>query len=189
MPFEFRPAPIEGLIVVQPRMFGDERGFFMESYKRSEFEAAGVSVDFRQDNHSRSGRGVLRGLHYQLPPHGQGKLVRVTRGRAWDVAVDIRQGSPSFGQWYGLELNAENRTMFWIPEGFAHGFVALEDDTEFLYKTTGEYDQPSEGGIRYDDPQLAIDWPLPAAELKVSDKDLVLPGLAECRNTFVYGRN
>ena len=149
----------------------------MESFNQQNFEKAladrGLDIPhFVQDNHSCSQKGVLRGLHYQLDPYAQGKLVRVVQGRAWDVAVDIREGSPTFGQWVGLELTGDNRKQFWIPEGFAHGFVALEDNTHFLYKTTNYYNKESEGAIIWNDPDLAIDWKLDQIEtLIVSEKD------------------
>ncbi len=173
MPFSFTETPIPGLLVVEPRAFPDERGFFMETFKASEFAAAGVTGPFVQDNHSASARGVLRGLHFQRAPHAQGKLVRVSAGRVWDVAVDLRSDSPTFGRWHGIELSAENRLMFWIPAGFAHGFVALEDGSELQYKCTAEYHGPSDGGIRWDSPALAIDWPL--RDVLVSPKDAALP--------------
>ena len=179
MPFVFTPGPIEGLIIIEPRLFHDQRGFFMETYKESDFTAAGIPGPFVQDNHSRSCRGTLRGLHFQKPPHAQGKLVRVTRGAVWDVAVDLRPGSSSFGAWYGLELSEENRRMFWIPPGFAHGFVALLDDSELQYKCTAEYHGPSDGGIRWDDPDLAIDWPDLGIPYILSEKDKKLPLLRE----------
>lgn len=173
MPFAFREGPLAGLVIVEPRLFPDSRGAFMESYKASDFAKAGIATVFAQDNHSISSRGTVRGLHFQRPPFAQGKLVRVTRGRVWDVAVDLRKGSASFGTWYGLELSAENRLEFWIPVGFAHGFVALEDGSELQYKCTAEYAPASEGGIRWDDPALAIEWPMGGAA--VSEKDAILP--------------
>ncbi len=173
MPFSFRPAPLGGLLVVEPRAFPDGRGFFFESYKASDFAKAGVAGPFVQDNHSLSSLGSVRGLHFQRPPFAQGKLVRVTRGRVWDVAVDLRKSSETFGTWYGLELSAENRLQLWIPVGFAHGFVALEEGTELQYKCSSEYAPSSEGGIRWDDPVLGIKWPLKGAV--VSEKDGRLP--------------
>ena len=153
-------TPIEGLLILEPKVFGDERGFFFESFNASQFrEASGLEADFVQDNHSRSSRGILRGLHYQLPPKAQGKLVRVVVGEVFDVAVDIRKNSPTFGQWYGLLLSAENKRQFWIPPGFAHGFLTLSEHAEFLYKTTDYYSPEHEGSVRWDDPELAIDWP------------------------------
>lgn len=175
MPFTFKETPIAGLLVIEPRVFPDDRGFFLESYKNSDFSAAGIQGPFLQDNHSRSARGTLRGLHFQRNPHAQGKLVRVTRGRVWDVAVDLRIDSPTFGLWHGLELSAENRLTFWIPVGFAHGFLALEDDTELQYKCTAEYHAPSDGGLRWDDPTLGITWPEIGMKPLLSAKDEALP--------------
>jgi dTDP-4-dehydrorhamnose 3,5-epimerase len=170
--------PIDGLFVFEPRVFADERGAFFESFNEQRFrEATGLDVNFVQDNHSTSRKGVVRGLHYQLDPHAQGKLVRVARGAVFDVAVDIREGSPTFGQWAGVELSAENHKQFWIPRGFAHGFLALEDDSEFLYKTTVFWHGASERAIRWDDPEIAITWPLTTAPI-VSAKDQVAPTLA-----------
>ena len=152
---------IDGLMVFEPRVFTDERGAFFESFNLGRFrEATGLDVDFVQDNHSISHRNVLRGLHYQVDPQAQGKLVRVVRGAAWDVAVDIRPGSPTFGKWAAVELTADNRKQFWIPAGFAHGFLALEDDTHFLYKTTAYWHAQSERTIRWDDPAVSVQWPL-----------------------------
>ncbi len=181
MPFTFTKAPIEGLVIIEPRAFPDERGYFMESYKQSDFEKAGILGPFVQDNHSRSKRGVLRGLHFQRPPYAQAKLVRVSRGRAWDVAVDLRKGSPTFGKYFALELSESNRLMFWIPAGFAHGFLALEDDTELQYKCTAEYDAASDGGLRWNDPDIAIAWPDIGIPPIVSAKDAALPTLREVR--------
>jgi len=179
MPFTFTKAPIDGLVIIEPRAFPDERGVFMESFKQSDFERAGIFGPFVQDNCSRSKKGVLRGLHFQRPPHAQGKLVRVSRGRAWDVAVDLRVGSPTFGKYYALELSEENRRLFWIPMGFAHGFLALEDDTELQYKCTAEYHAASDGGVRWDDPDLAIAWPDIGMAPIVSAKDAALPLLRD----------
>lgn len=168
---------IKDLLILEPRVFSDERGWFMESFNQQAFaqalSARGLTVPtFVQDNHSCSQKGVLRGLHFQRAPYAQGKLVRVVKGSAWDVAVDIRPQSPTYGQWVGVELTAANHRQFWIPEGFAHGFMALEDDTHFLYKTTNYYDKASEGAIVWNDPTLAIDWPLDV-DPKVSEKDAV----------------
>ncbi len=165
-------TPIEGLLVLEPKVFADERGWFSESFNQTAFnEAVGTNeYQFVQDNHSCSKAGVLRGLHYQLPPFAQGKLVRVISGRVWDVAVDIRKSSPTFGQWYGLELSAENKKQFWIPPGFAHGFISLENNTEFLYKTTAFYDKASEGAIIWDDVVLGIKWPK-QEDILVNEKD------------------
>ena len=173
MPFQFTPVPLAGLIAVTPTRFGDSRGWFSESYKSSEFSSAGIEHEFVQDNMSKSGAGVLRGLHYQLPPHAQGKLVQVLRGRVWDVAVDIRKGSKTFGQWYGMELGERDGTLFWVPPGFAHGFLALENNTLLSYKCTAEYHSASERSILYSDNDLAITWPkIPGIkEYQLSSKD------------------
>ena len=169
---------INGLLILHPQVFGDERGWFMESFNQQRFEAVLKELNlpiptFVQDNHSLSQKGVLRGLHFQREPYAQGKLVRVVQGRAWDVAVDIRPESETYGEWVGVELSAENKTMFWIPEGFAHGFLALEDNTQFLYKTTNYYNKESEGAIIWKDPKLKITWPMhDVREVLVSKKDL-----------------
>lgn len=177
-------TPLPGVLIVEPAVYGDERGWFMESFNEPRWRQAldelgePLPRPFVQDNHSCSRAGVLRGLHFQRAPHAQGKLVRVVRGRAFDVAVDIRRGSPHFGRWFGAELTAENRRQLWIPEGFAHGFVALEDDTHFLYKTTDVYARDCEGAIRWDDPAIGIEWPLPAGLAPlVAPRDAGAPGL------------
>ena len=167
---------IHGLLIIEPKIFSDERGWFMESFNEQKFAEAlterGLPVPkFVQDNHSMSKKGVLRGLHFQIPPHAQGKLVRVVQGKAWDVAVDIRKYSPTYGEWVGVELSGENHKMFWIPEGFAHGFVALEDNTQFLYKTTDYYAKEYERSIVWDDSDLKINWPLDINKVLLSDKD------------------
>lgn len=179
MPFEFFPQAIADLVLIKPRVFPDGRGFFLETYKESDFRTAGIVASFRQSNHSRSTAGVLRGLHYQLPPYEQGKLVRVVSGTIWDVAVDMRPDSPSFGKWVGVELSGENYHLFWIPGGFAHGFVTLTDDVHLEYQCTNEYCKEAEAGVRWDDPQLAIDWPL--KDVLVSEKDAILPSLRDAR--------
>lgn len=151
---------IDGVLILEPKVFGDERGFFMESFNQKVFdEAVGHHVEFVQDNHSRSAKGVLRGLHYQLPPHAQGKLVRVTRGSVFDVAVDIRRDSLTYGQWVGVNLGANNHRQLWVPPGMAHGFLVTSECADFLYKTTDYYTPPAEGCVRWDDPDLAIAWP------------------------------
>ena len=170
-------TPIAGLLILEPKVFGDERGFFLESWNRKVFSQLGLEWDFVQDNHSRSSRGVLRGLHFQNP-NPQGKLVRVIAGRAWDVAVDLRSGSATFGQWHGLELNAENKRIFWVPPGFAHGFVALEDGTDFVYKCTEYYDPANEHSLLWNDPEIGIDWPLEGIEPQLSPKDADARSLA-----------
>lgn len=168
---------IKDLLIFEPRVFGDDRGWFMESFNQQVFEQAlterGLDVPkFVQDNHSFSKKGVLRGLHYQLNPHAQGKLVRVVQGRAWDVAVDIRRDSKMFGQWVGVELSGENHKQFWIPAGFAHGFIALEDNTQFLYKTTDYYSKECERSIVWNDPNIAIEWPQTSEfNLIITEKD------------------
>jgi dTDP-4-dehydrorhamnose 3,5-epimerase len=171
-----RPAAIPDVLVVEPRVFGDERGFFMESWNRRAFAEAGLDVDFVQDNHSRSCRGVLRGLHYQLRVP-QGKLVRVTQGEVFDVAVDLRRSSPTFGRSVSMRLSAENRLMLWIPPGFAHGFLVLSEHADFLYKTTAYYHAEHDRSLRWDDAALAIDWPLEGLTPIVSAKDASAPAL------------
>lgn len=162
---------IAGVLIFEPKVFGDERGFFFESFNQRAFEqAVGHSVSFVQDNHSKSTKGVLRGLHYQLAPHAQGKLVRCTAGEVFDVAVDIRHGSPTFGQWVGVTLSADNKRQLWLPEGFAHGFVTLSESAEFLYKTTEFYNPQSERCLMWDDKTLNITWP-DVGELTLSEKD------------------
>jgi len=166
-----RPTSIPDVLIVEPKVFGDPRGYFFESFNQKVLEAAvGRSLQFVQDNHSLSAKGVLRGLHYQLP-HPQGKLVRVVRGEVFDVAVDIRRESPTFGRWVGEALSAENKRQLWIPEGFAHGFVVLSDSAEFLYKTTDYWYREHEHCIRWDDPELAIAWPTSGTLPIVSAKD------------------
>jgi len=164
--------------IIEPAVFADERGFFLESWNAEVFAAAGLDLAFVQDNHSRSARHVLRGLHYQIE-QAQGKVVRVTAGRAWDVAVDIRRSSPSFGQWVGVELSAGNKRMLWVPPGFAHGFLALEDGTDFLYKCTAFRAAKHERSLNWADPTLAIAWPLDGAEPNLSGKDRDAPLLGE----------
>ena len=171
-------TPLPEVLILEPRVFGDERGFFYESFNARAFaEATGLRREFVQDNHSRSQRGVLRGLHYQLQ-QAQGKLVRVSAGEVYDVAVDIRRGSPTFGRWVGAHLSAENKRQMWVPEGFAHGFLVLSEFAEFLYKTTDYYAPAHERCIRWDDPSLAIDWPLAEAP-QLSAKDQVGLALAD----------
>ena len=177
MPFEFEPQALKGVVLIRPRVFSDPRGFFFESYKHSDFEAAGISGPFVQDNYSVSSRGVLRGIHYQLPPRTQGKLVYAPRGSVWDVCVDLRRGSETFGRSLGVTLSEENHLMLWVPPGFGHGFVVLSDTAHFLYKCTKEYDLSAERGVRWDDPDLAIAWPL--RDVSVSPRDAALPRLAD----------
>ena len=172
------PGRIEGLALIEPKVHGDARGFFLESWNEHAFRDAGIDAHFVQDNHSRSQRGVIRGMHFQ-DPMPQGKLVRVVAGRAFDVAVDLRRSSPTFGQWEAVELSASNHRMFWIPEGFAHGFLALDDDTELLYKCTAPYAPEHEHILAWDDPDLAIDWPLDGLTPKLSGKDREGTALAD----------
>ena len=180
------PAPLQGVVIVEPVAFGDERGWFMETFNEPRWLAGLAELGlpaprrFVQDNHSCSKAGVLRGLHYQLPPHAQGKLVRVVQGAAYDVVVDIRRGSPTLGQWAGVELSADNQRQLWVPEGFAHAFMALQDDTHFLYKTTDFYAKDCERSIRWDDPAIGIRWPLAAGLTTplVAPKDAAAPLLA-----------
>lgn len=162
---------LRDVFLIEPRVFEDDRGFFMESFNQRQFEASiGKKVDFVQDNHSKSGKGVLRGLHYQTQ-HTQGKLVRVVRGKVLDVAVDLRVNSPTFKQWQTFELSDSSKLQLWIPEGFAHGFLTLTDEVEFLYKTTDYYSPEHEVSLAWNDPELSIDWQMPEGELTISDKD------------------
>jgi len=178
-----RGTSLPGVLLIEPKVFGDQRGFFMETYRLDLFRAAGITEPFVQDNHSRSARGVLRGLHYQ-EPNAQGKLVRCTRGAIFDVAVDIRRGSPAFGKWFGLELSDANRRMLWVPPGFAHGFCAMEDGSDLVYKCTRLYDAPSDRSILWNDPEIGIEWPI--AEPVLSGKDTKAPSLAEADVLPVY---
>jgi len=175
---QVRATAIPEVVVVEPKVFGDERGFFMESWNAQAFAQAGIDAVFVQDNHSRSRRGVLRGLHYQIR-EPQGKLVRVAAGEVYDVAVDLRRSSPTFGRAVGERLSAENKRMMWIPPGFAHGFLVLSEVADFLYKATAYYAPEHERAIRWDDPRLAIDWPLTGAAPTVSAKDAAAPFLAQ----------
>lgn len=171
---------IPGPLILEPRVFGDERGFFMESWNAQAFAQAGLDLTFVQDNHSRSKKGVLRGMHFQNPGP-QGKLVRVVSGAVFDAVVDLRRSSPTFGKWTGVVLSAENKRMFWVPEGFAHGFLTLEDDTDFLYKCTAPYAPHHEASLAWDDPAVGIEWPLDGIEPKLSAKDAVGVPLADVK--------
>lgn len=178
MPFNFKQArDIPEVIVVESQQFIDDRGFFMEIYKKSDFDMNGIRLDFKQDAYSCSKKGVVRGLHYQLNPNAQGKLVRVITGKILDIAVDIRKNSPTFKKWVAIELNTDNKLSLYIPPGFAHGFMALEDDTRVVYKLSDEYNPSLDRGIRYNDPDINISWP--EIEPIVSEKDSKLPFLAE----------
>lgn len=188
MPFRvFRRLEIPDVVLIEPVVFGDERGFFKEIYKRTPFLANGVPYDFVQANVSLSRRGVVRGLHYQLRPMEQGKLVTVLRGRVLDVAVDIRRGSPWYGRYVAVELSEDNHRLLWIPPGFAHGFQALEDNTLVLYLVTKEYSREHERCIRYDDPEIGIEWPI-RGEVVVSEKDKRCPPLRSAETNFEYER-
>ena len=176
------PTAIPGVLILEPRVFGDSRGFFLESFNQEAFnEATGLDVRFVQDNHSRSAQGVLRGLHYQVAPHAQGKLVRVVRGSVFDVAVDTRRESPTYGQWVGLELSEDNHRQLWIPPGLAHGFLVTSESADFLYKTSDYYTPEAERSIRWNDPTLGIAWPLDGAPT-LSAKDAAAPGLDQAEH-------
>ncbi len=184
MPFHFERQAIADVVLIEPHKVGDHRGFFMETYRRSEFVAHGITDVFVQDNLSRSVRGVLRGLHYQQHPQAQGKLVMVLQGEIFDVAVDIRRESPTYGKWVGLLLSADRFQMLYIPAGFAHGFCVLSETADFTYKVTSEYNQALDRGILWNDPEIGIDWPIKQPTL--SARDARLPVLAEADNPFVY---
>jgi dTDP-4-dehydrorhamnose 3,5-epimerase len=184
MPFTFTKLAIPEVILIEPQVFGDDRGFFIETFKDSDFKRHGIDCVFKQDNHSLSKKGVLRGLHYQMDPMAQGKLVRVATGKAFDVAVDIRRGSPTYGQWVGEMLSSENHRILWVPPGFAHGVCVLEDDTHLLYRATEEYNPATDRNIRWDDPDLGIKWPINHPDL--SEKDAKAPSFKEAENNFEY---
>lgn len=175
---------IPGLLEIIPQVFGDHRGYFYESYNKEVFQNFGVHHEFVQDNQSMSNKGVLRGLHFQNPPYAQGKLVRVIQGAVLDVVVDIRKGSPTYGKHHKVHLSGENKLMFWVPPGFAHGFVTLEDETIFSYKCTNVYNKESEGSVLWNDPSLGIDWGIEDPQL--SEKDLIAQPLADLETQFIY---
>lgn len=182
MLLQVTPTALPEVCIVEPKVFGDARGFFMESWNEARFnDALGQNIHFVQDNHSRSSRGVLRGLHYQLDPHPQGKLVRCTSGAVFDVAVDVRRSSPNFGRWVGVELTADNHRQLWIPPGFAHGFVVISETADFLYKTSGCYAPECEGAVRWDDPAIGIEWPLDGITPQLSAKDVAAPLLKDAK--------
>lgn len=187
MPFTFERLDIPDVTLVTPRAFADDRGCFVETYRRSDFAAAGIPFEFHQDNFSVSKRHVVRGLHYQLASAAQGKLLRALSGSLWEVAVDIRRGSPHFGKWTGVLLSAENRRILWIPKGFAAGVVSLEDGSQLAYKTTAEYSRPHERGIRWNDPDIGIRWPAGVNQPIVSEKDQAHPLLKNAEIDFDYG--
>lgn len=185
--FAFEPLAIPAVVLVRPKKFGDARGYFMETYSAEAFAAAGIGAVFVQDNQSLSGpRGVVRGLHFQAPPVPQAKLVRVLKGSIFDVAVDLRLGSPSYGKWCGATLSADGAEQLFVPHGFAHGFCTLEPDTEVAYKVDGLYAPQCEGGLAWNDPVLAIDWPLTAGEAQLSGRDAALPAFAGFASPFRY---
>jgi dTDP-4-dehydrorhamnose 3,5-epimerase len=184
MPFKFTRLEIPEVILIEPKVFQDERGFFMEVYKTSDFAQFGIKDNFVQDNHSCSARGTLRGLHYQKHPMAQAKLVRCVRGAIFDVAVDIRKGSPTYGKWVGVILSATNKKMLYVPVGFAHGFLALEDESEVIYKVSNLYSPEHEAGIIWNDPEIDIKWPWDNPIL--SERDKTWPPLKEADNNFVY---
>jgi dTDP-4-dehydrorhamnose 3,5-epimerase len=175
---------IEGLLIIEPRIFNDDRGYFYESYNKSKFTEAGITVDFIQDNQSFSQKGAVRGLHAQANPFAQGKLVRVIKGRVLDVAVDIRKGSPTYGKYFSIELNEDNKLQFWIPAGFLHGFSTLEDNTIFTYKVNNYYDKASEIGVIWNDPTLNIKWGIGQNDILLSPKDELLPSFNEFKSPF-----
>ncbi len=181
---EITTTPIAGLLVLTPRVFQDERGYFLESFNAKNLAEAGITTSFVQDNESKSMRGVIRGLHYQLNPHAQAKLVRVIEGSVFDVAVDLRKNSPTFGQWYGLELSGENKIQLFIPRGFAHGFSVLSETAVFAYKCDAYYEPTSERGIVYNDPQLNIDWKVDKKDACISVKDQANPLFGEAEYNF-----
>jgi len=186
----FIETEIPEVMIIEPKVFADERGYFFESYREDELkEVLGYSVAFVQDNESKSSYGVLRGLHFQLPPFAQSKLVRVTRGKILDIAVDIREGSPTFGKYVSVELSEENKRMMFIPRGFAHGFVVLSGEVVFSYKVDNYYSKESDRGIAFDDPALNIDWKIDADSLKLSSKDKIQPLLSEANELFDYNED
>lgn len=187
MPFIKTDFP--GLMVYEPRVFEDSRGYFFESYNHQTFAAGGVDMNFIQDNQAASTYGVIRGLHYQLNPHAQTKLVRTLQGTILDVVVDIRKGSPTYGKVFSIELSAENKKQLLVPKGFAHGYSVLSETSVVMYKCDGFYSKQSEGGILYSDPKLAIDWKVPIDKAIVSEKDVILKGIDECDTNFVFTPN
>ena len=180
MPFEFKKLEIQDVILIEPSVFGDERGFFIETFKESEFQTNGIKVKFNQDNHSSSTKGVLRGLHYQSYPKAQAKLIHCIEGEVFDVAVDIRKNSQTFGQWIGVKLSAENKKMLFIPEGFAHGFVVLSENAQLVYKTSNEYSKEHDRGIAWNDPDINVNWGIDFEPI-LSEKDKIQPLLKEIK--------
>ncbi len=177
---------IEGLVIIEPRLFKDKRGYFFESFSNKDFAEKVAPVTFVQDNESKSSYGVLRGLHFQKPPYAQAKLVRVVKGRVLDVAVDLRKGSPTYGRYEAVELSDENHRLLFIPRGFAHGFCVLSEEVIFQYKCDNYYAPQSEGALRWDDPDLAIDWQIPSGDIILSDKDMDNPGFKDLEDVFFF---
>ncbi|NJK97251.1 MAG: dTDP-4-dehydrorhamnose 3,5-epimerase [Bacteroidetes bacterium] len=177
---------IPDLLIIEPNVFQDERGYFFESYNKNKYAEQNINIEFVQDNQSKSGYGVIRGLHYQLNPNAQTKLVRVLQGAIWDVAVDIRKGSQTYGKWFGIELSAENKYQLLVPQGFAHGFSVLTDETIVYYKCDDYYSPQNERGIIYNDSQLNVDWKIPASKAVLSAKDIKHPSFREADNNFIY---
>ena len=182
----FIQTDFPGLIIVDPTVFTDSRGYFFESYNENNFKAAGIDIKFVQDNQSKSSYGVIRGLHYQLYPHAQTKLIRTLSGSILDVVVDLRKGSPTYGKSFSIELSAANNKQLLVPKGFAHGFSVLSETSEVMYKCDAFYNKEAEAGILYNDAALNIDWQIPADKAVVSDKDLILPSIINCKNNFVF---
>jgi dTDP-4-dehydrorhamnose 3,5-epimerase len=182
----FIPTNFPGVFIFEPAVYNDDRGYFFESYNENTFSAGGVSMKFVQDNQARSSYGVIRGLHFQQPPHAQTKLIRTLSGAILDVVVDIRKGSPMYGKVFSIELSAENKKQLLVPKGFAHGYSVLTDTAEVLYKCDEFYNKQSEGGLLYNDPTLAIDWQIPADKAVVADKDLIHPGMDNCITNFIF---
>lgn len=182
----FTPTEFPGLLIYEPRIFNDDRGYFFESYNANVFEVAGQSMQFVQDNQARSTYGVIRGLHFQQPPHAQTKLIRALSGSILDVVVDVRKGSPMFGKVFSIELSADNKKQLLVPKGFAHGYSVLSETAEVMYKCDAFYHKESEGGLLFNDPALNIDWGIPADKAIVADKDLIHPGIANCLSNFIF---
>ena len=180
---------IPGLMIIEPKVFGDARGYFFESYNQKMMVEAGIDIEFRQDNQSFSKYGVIRGLHFQLNPYSQTKLIRALEGAIYDVVVDLRKGSPAFGKWLGVELSADNKKQLYIPQGFAHGFSVLSEQTTILYKCDNFYNPQSEGGLAFDDPKLGIDWKVDSAKAIISDRDKKWPGIDAVETNFVYNES
>ena len=176
-----------GLMIIEPKVFGDARGYFFESYNQKMMADAGINIEFRQDNQSFSKYGVIRGLHFQLNPHSQTKLIRALEGEIYDVVVDLRTDSPTYGKWFGVELSADNKRQLYIPQGFAHGFSVLSEQTTILYKCDNFYNPQSEGGVAFDDPKLSINWKVDPSRAIISDRDKKWPGVDAVETNFIYG--